>query len=129
MTYQTEYTRNNTGGSGTPVFAYTAMLGNGVTATLSIEEYAERRANVVDLSTRAWHGAFTIGADNASDNHGNETPDIVGNLRVDQAWGSAQVSGALHLNQAQYYGVPVLRPASKAIRMTSGAGLSALASC
>ena len=34
-------------------------------------------------------------------------PDIVGNLRVDQAWGSAQVSGALHLNQAQYYGVPV----------------------
>ena len=46
MTYQTEYSRNNTGGSGTPVFAYTAMLGNGVTATLSFEEYAERRANV-----------------------------------------------------------------------------------
>ena len=38
MTYQTEYSRNNTGGSGTPVFAYTAMLGNGVTATLSIED-------------------------------------------------------------------------------------------
>ena len=50
MTYQTEYTRNNTGGSGTPVFAYTAMLGNGVTATLSIEDYTERRANVVDVS-------------------------------------------------------------------------------
>ena len=44
MTYQTEYARNNTGGSGTPVFAYTAMLGNGVTATLSIEDYSERRA-------------------------------------------------------------------------------------
>ena len=41
MTYQTEYTRNNTGGSGTPVFAYTAMLGNGVTATLSIEDYTD----------------------------------------------------------------------------------------
>ena len=52
MTYQTEYSRNNTGGSGTPVFAYTAMLGNGVTATLSFEEYAERRANVVEREHR-----------------------------------------------------------------------------
>ncbi len=108
MTYQTEYSRNNTGGSGTPVLAYTAMLGNGVTATLSFEDYSERRTAVVDLSTAALRGtAFTIGAANASDNHGNEVPDIVGNLRVDQAWGSAQVSGALHLNQAQYFGVPV----------------------
>jgi hypothetical protein len=78
------------------------MLGNGVTATLSIEDYTERRANVVGVTTA---GSFLIGADNAAGNHGNETPDIVGNLRVDQAWGSAQVSGALHLNQALYYGV------------------------
>ena len=99
MTYQTEYARNNTGGSGTPVFAYTAMLGNGVTATLSIEDYTERRANVVGVTA----ASFAPGVDNASLNHGNETPDIVGNLRVDQAWGSAQVSGALHLNQATYY--------------------------
>jgi hypothetical protein len=99
MTYQTEFARNNTGGSGTPVFAYTAMLGNGVTATLSIEDYTERRANVVGVTA----GSFSIGADNAIFNHGNETPDIVGNLRVDQAWGSAQISGALHLNQATYY--------------------------
>ncbi|MES1155782.1 MAG: porin, partial [Pseudorhodoplanes sp.] len=109
MTYQTEEARNNTGGSGTPVFAYTAMLGNGVTATLSLEDYSERRTAVVDLSTAALRAAaFSIGAANASDNHGNEVPDIVGNLRVDQAWGSAQVSGALHLNQAQYYGAPAL---------------------
>ncbi|MES1155995.1 MAG: porin, partial [Pseudorhodoplanes sp.] len=92
MTYQTEETRNNTGGSGTPVFAYTAMLGNGVTATLSLEDYSERRTAVVDLSTAALRAAsFSVGTANASDNHGNEVPDIVGNLRVDQAWGSAQV--------------------------------------
>jgi len=102
MTYQTEYTRNNTGGSGTPVFAYTAMLGNGVTATLSIEDYSERRANIVFVSNLAVF-SHVPGFDNAAFNHGNETPDIVGNLRVDQTWGSAQVSGALHLNQAQYY--------------------------
>ena len=101
MTYQTEYSRDSTGGSGTPVFAYTAMLGNGVTATLSIEDYTERRANVVGVTA----ASFVPGVDNAALNHGNETPDIVGNLRVDQAWGSAQVSGALHLNQATYYGI------------------------
>lgn len=108
MTYQTEYSRNNTGGSGTPVFAYTAMLGNGVTATISAEEYSERRANIVDLSTAALAAAaFAPGVDNASDNHGNYMPDIVANLRVDQAWGSAQVSGALHNNRAQYFGTPI----------------------
>ncbi len=104
MTYQTEYTRNNTGGSGTPVFAYTAMLGNGVTATLSLEDYTERRANIVPVFGVGFGaGNFVGGADNIANNHGNETPDIVGNLRVDQAWGSAQISGALHLNQAAYY--------------------------
>jgi hypothetical protein len=102
MTYQTEYTRNNTGGSGTPVFAYTAMLGNGVTATLSIEDYTERRANVAPVVAPGFAN-FIPGADNFANNHGNEVPDIVGNLRVDQAWGSAQISGALHLNQATYY--------------------------
>jgi hypothetical protein len=103
MTYQTEYTRNNTGGSGTPVFAYTAMLGNGVTATLSLEDYTERRANVARVVGAAVFANFSPSIDNTAFNHGNETPDIVGNLRVDQAWGSAQISGALHLNQASYY--------------------------
>ena len=71
------------------------------------EEYSSRRANVVDLTgTSISGGQFVVGTSNTSDNHGNEVPDIVGNLRVDQAWGSAQISGALHLNQAQYYGAP-----------------------
>jgi len=34
---------------------------------------------------------------------GQQMPDIVGNLRVDQAWGSAQVMGALHEVNATYY--------------------------
>ena len=32
-----------------------------------------------------------------------EVPDIVANLRVDQAWGSAQIMGALHQVNAAYY--------------------------
>ncbi len=34
----------------------------------------------------------------------NGIPDIVGSLRVDQAWGSAQIAGALHQVRAGYYG-------------------------
>ncbi len=35
---------------------------------------------------------------------GQQMPDIVANLRVDQTWGSAQVMGALHEVNASYYG-------------------------
>ena len=34
---------------------------------------------------------------------GFQAPDIVANLRVDQAWGSAQIMGALHQVNATYY--------------------------
>jgi hypothetical protein len=34
---------------------------------------------------------------------GMQTPDLVANLRVDQAWGGAQVMGALHEVNASYY--------------------------
>ena len=34
---------------------------------------------------------------------GWQVPDIVGNLRVDQAWGSAQIGGALHEVNGTYY--------------------------
>jgi hypothetical protein len=43
---------------------------------------------------------------------GMQTPDIVANLRVDQAWGAAQIMGALHEVNASYYsGVNVLQNA------------------
>jgi hypothetical protein len=34
----------------------------------------------------------------------NQIPDVVGNLRVDQGWGSAQLAGALHQVRAGAYG-------------------------
>src|SRR5262249_54200180 len=37
---------------------------------------------------------------------GFQAPDIVANLRVDQGWGSAQIMGALHQVNGQYYGTP-----------------------
>jgi hypothetical protein len=99
-----------TDGFGVPVAAYTAQFGNGLTATLSIEDYTEERLPVVNTNP-AGAGAlaanvaalFPLGATQASSNHGYEVPDIVGNIRIDQAWGSAQVNAAAHLNQATYY--------------------------
>ncbi|GIK82199.1 MAG: polymerase [Alphaproteobacteria bacterium] len=92
----------DTGGSGTPVFAYTAQLGNGVTATVSIEDYTEQRLPIVDANV-AVATLWPAGATQTARNRGYNIPDVVGNIRVDQAWGSAQVMGALHNNAANYY--------------------------
>jgi hypothetical protein len=63
------------------LFAYTATFGGGFSATLSVEDaYARRIAAAAAPLTYA----------------GQRMPEIVGNLRVDQAWGSAQLSGAIH---------------------------------
>ena len=76
----------------TPLFAYTAQFGNGLSATISLEDAQTSRSLFVGpiLTTGNVYG-------------GQTAPDIVGNIRVDQAWGSAQIMGALHLvrvNQA-----------------------------
>lgn len=62
------------------LFAYTANLGNGLSATISIED--STNTNV----TRTVAGAPVA--------FGYEAPDIVANLRLSQAWGSAQISAA-----------------------------------
>jgi hypothetical protein len=77
------------------LFAYTAKFG-GFSATASMEDPTTRRigdssadtlsTNVNPSKTTAAY--LTYGGINA--------PDIVGNLRYDGAWGSAQVAGALH---------------------------------
>jgi hypothetical protein len=63
-----------------PVIAYTAQLGNGVSATLSVEEGTARRSGA--------NSGFIYG--------GANMPDVIANVRVDQAWGSAQIMGAVH---------------------------------
>ncbi|MBX3523545.1 MAG: porin, partial [Xanthobacteraceae bacterium] len=65
------------------VFAYTANLGNGLSATISLEEQ----------TTSALGSPATIQ---------QESPAIVGNIRLDQAWGSAQVMAATY--QQRFHG-------------------------
>ncbi len=70
---------SDSGGAGTIVFAYTAQFGNGLSASISAEDTSFRRGTLLG-DTYA----------------GRQWPDIVGNIRIDQAWGSAQVMAAAH---------------------------------
>lgn len=93
----------SSGPAGHNVAAYTWQFGNGLSATLAIEDaWGGRAKPIVDINAgtaATFAGVFTPGADNA----GQKVPDIVANLRVDQAWGSAQIMGGLHQVSAKYY--------------------------
>src|SRR5215470_10039935 len=89
---------SDTGDGGWGVAAYTAQFGNGVSATISAEE--ARRGAVWNSSTAAV-GNFSAAP---TQSYGDfKFPDIVGNLRIDQGWGSLQVMGAIHDATSAYY--------------------------
>ena len=81
--------------------AYTATFGNGFSATIGIEDGAQRR--VEDNRWGYWSdGSYTYRADGYS-SAGQSVPDVIGVLRVDQSWGSAQLSAALHQIRPAYF--------------------------
>ena len=85
----------NTVSGETNLFAYTATFGSGFSATLSIEDPVLRRQLIlpgVDNRT----GVDLPAPPRGSFYGGSQTPDIVGNVRVEQDWGTAQLSAALH---------------------------------
>ena len=101
----------DTGALGLWGIAYTAQFGNGFSATISFEDggsssqgnnigqSSARGHAVVNLSAPGQFGLGTI----SYDNEGWKMPDVVGALRIDQAWGYAQIAAALHDASAGYY--------------------------
>ncbi len=88
---------NNTD-TGVNNIQYTAQFGNGVSASIGLDDPTVwNRTVVANLSLPL---SATLGASNAY--AGTHSPDIVGNVRVDQAWGLFQVSGALHEVSGSY---------------------------
>jgi hypothetical protein len=83
------------GPAGHNVFAYTWQFGNGLSASLSVEDNAAMIKPVIDLDATSLFGP--------TDRTGGTIPNLVGNLRVDQAWGSAQIMGGLSKTAAAYY--------------------------
>jgi hypothetical protein len=103
----TGYPGNNTsfllGGqddvTGINQIAYTAQFGNGVSATISLEENSGlQHGSAINSYTRAplYDLGVGFGTAAASNWGGTNVPDIVGQLRVDQAWGLFQLSAAAH---------------------------------
>jgi hypothetical protein len=101
----------DTGDGGWWVWAYTAQLGGGVTATLSAEE--RRMSQIIGMSPGAAVGGPTtpgtngtlVGTTSSGSGYGGwQSPDIVANIRADETWGGAQVMGALHQLNPGYYG-------------------------
>lgn len=73
------------------LIAYTASFGSGFSATISVEDPQFRRLGSIPPAYSTVHGV-----NNGIVYNGQGIPDIVGNLRVDQGWGSAQVMAAYH---------------------------------
>ena len=90
----------------TQTFAYTATFGSGWSATIAIEDPNERKS----LANGLDHGGFGASifgpafvpvdpldpTPQALTSGGTRAPDVLGILRVDQAWGSAQLAAAAH---------------------------------
>jgi hypothetical protein len=102
---------SDTGDAGQLVAAYTAQFGNGLSSTISFEQ--TRRVSTVNLNAagNAFGNLNTLTGstcNNLAGIPGGTTcnvgmQDIVGNIRIDQAWGSAQISAGLHDLSAGYY--------------------------
>jgi hypothetical protein len=77
---------------------YTAQFGNGVSGTIGLDDPTVfNRTAVLNLGVAG--GATSAGVNAYA---GTQVPDIVGNIRVDQAWGLFQVSGMAHQVTATY---------------------------
>ena len=127
LNYNTSLVGGSQTATGNALIAYTAQFAGGFSGTISIEDTAQRRSAIWDASTNglgignmagvgAGFSAAIAGAVSGAATAGGQTgiygnyaapsmPDIVGNLRVDQPWGSAQIMAALHDASGSCYGV------------------------
>jgi hypothetical protein len=122
---------NAQGGNGVQLFAYTAQFGNGISASVSVENADAHRMGIasgaafaVIAPAAANPGLWKIDAAPQAISYGNQNwPDFVGNVRIDQGWGSAQIMGALHqVRASDLAGVAGTAPSDKT-GYAIGAGL------
>ena len=93
--------------------AYTATFGNGVSGTISLEDgQPYRTAGLVNTSTNfiapfqantLAAGTYGVGSFAGNAVVGDHVPDVVGNLRLDQAWGTLHFAAAAHEVHGTYF--------------------------
>ncbi len=99
---------SNTGDNGWWVLAYTAQFGAGFSGAISAE--VARRTSIFNAGAAAGALVATFSPAGlpsttvANSYGGFDVPDFISKLRVDQAWGAAQIMSALHEINASYYG-------------------------
>jgi Porin subfamily len=102
VAYNGDSPASDTGDPGWWVFGYTAQLGGGFSATIAEEQ--RRTVQIINIGDDTFgQGSIVPGAGGFGAYGGLQVGDIVGNLRVDQAWGGAQIMGALHQVNTDYY--------------------------
>jgi len=93
---------SDTGDGGDIVAGYTFQFGNGFSATLAAED--QRKLVTTNTSISAVGvNPFLVGGVPSNDTANTRWPDVVANLRVDQAWGSFQIMGAVHDVSGAYF--------------------------
>jgi hypothetical protein len=95
---QTNIINSDTGGCGMMLFAYTAQLGNGLSASISLQD-PYNVYNIVGVNGVSGAAAPALIGGLAA----TRWPDVVGNIRLGQSWGGAQIMGAIHDVSATYY--------------------------
>ncbi len=110
--WQYAFKWNPNGGYGWPdtaggrfVVAYTHQFGNGISGTLSVEDNKERKrgnyngANALTAVAGTGIAGVVPGTDTRG---GNTWPEIVGQLRIDQAWGGFHIAANVMNNHVAY---------------------------
>ena len=81
------------------VVAYTHQFGNGISGTLSLEDTKERKRG----NYNGANALSILGVAPAVDTRGGNTwPEIVGQLRIDQAWGGFHLAANVMNNHVAY---------------------------
>jgi hypothetical protein len=131
--YSTNFT-SLLGGSqsdaGLNLVAYTAQFSDGWSATISVEDTVHQRAYLHDASPGgsgipiALPGILALTPPGYLDYGAQRIPDVVGNIRVDQPWGSALLAAAYHEVRGQYLGPNLITnpkaPTANGFALTGG---------
>jgi len=105
--FQSNIIGSDSGGTGINLVAWTTDLGGGLTAAISAEEHQSRSKPVINtIGTAGFLNLNTTGSfgqGTFSSQAGQVVPNLVANLRLDQAWGTAQASVGANRVAAAYY--------------------------
>jgi hypothetical protein len=106
-TLQTNFLYQDFAGFGVFTYGYTQQIGNGFAFTIAAQDPSPYERNIVDVggvNFTSIGSTFALAPTNNNEqNAGTLVPDIVAALRVDQAWGGAQIAGIAHQVRARYF--------------------------